>query len=689
MLEHRMEQKSQIALLNKFSENKKVVQNFVTQQHIFSQDIDINSYAHLLTQMPVTKLSKFGEMTWDYNDDALNPSKNVAGSKLRIDFYKYSCIPNYIIIEIKCLLNYLMLNAVVFSEGSKGKKSIKPNTAISQFESGLRFLDHVFKKISDDAPIDFINEKYQTLSDILESDFKEAAKDYPYTVDNAFWKFCYYLKHPFAVKILDHSIQVDFGVLEFPERKTKKRKARLVFENDVFEKLVSHSTYRIVDLLRGCNEDIFDQLALKHLDALGSSAPCLGITRELIDDYAVIRLFRKGYSEAEISKIVTIHPGLYVDGTNKLSEHKLRKKISERHGFESFEEVRNKINEVYDACCYIIAQFSGMRPNALSEIIIESCLVTSEGDDLIVTEEKKGKSESFNLFDDKFVTIPIMKDAITAAKLIAKCKNNPYLFSNADTVEYGSKPESMSSQGIKHSFSKYFVRLFSVEQWKELQFTTYMYRHTLAYQLYRVDLGLPFISYQLKHVVESISKHSGYKSTSDVTLEYGEIAERLSSDATKGKRQSIRQQAEIESVKSTMNPDGTYLGEKGKEHKERLTQAFIGYRAEGFSDDEIYEAMAEQGMAIVNVGTGFCFGDNEMEKFDDSLPCLGGLRCNPLRCKNSIVTKAHAPKWREVYLSNKALVGKEGFEDKQEQILAAMQEAEAVLLDLGEELIIS
>ncbi|MCW8336530.1 hypothetical protein MD483_22235, partial [Vibrio sp. DBSS07] len=172
-------------------------------------------------------------------------------------------------------------------------------------------------------------------------------------------------------------------------------------------------------------------------------------------------------------------------------------------------------------------------------------------------------------------------------------------------------------------------------------------------------------------------------------LAYGELAETLSNSATKGERLSIQKLAEIESVKATMNPDGTYLGKKGKEHKDRLTQAFIGYRLAGYSDDEIYEVMAEQGMAIVNVGTGFCFGDNTVEGFDKSLPCLGGLRCNPVRCKNAIVTKAHAPKWRDVYLTNKALMGKEGYEDKQVQIVAAMNEAKAVLLELGEELIIA
>jgi hypothetical protein len=90
-------------------------------------------------------------------------------------------------------------------------------------------------------------------------------------------------------------------------------------------------------------------------------------------------------------------------------------------------------------------------------------------------------------------------------------------------------------------------------------------------------------------------------------------------------------------------------------------------------------------MAIVNMGTGFCFGG--VENFDESLPCVGTLRCNPIRCHNAVVTKSHAPKWREVYVSNRSLLNKKGYEDRQDQILEAMREAESVLKHLCVELI--
>jgi len=49
--------------------------------------------------------------------------------------------------------------------------------------------------------------------------------------------------------------------------------------------------------------------------------------------------------------------------------------------------------------------------------------------------------------------------------------------------------------------------------------------------------------------------------------------------------------------------------------------------------------MAQQGMAVINVGTGMCYG-GRVEEFDQSLPCIGSLRCNPNRCHQAVITRA-------------------------------------------------
>jgi hypothetical protein len=180
-----------------------------------------------------------------------------------------------------------------------------------------------------------------------------------------------------------------------------------------------------------------------------------------------------------------------------------------------------------------------------------------------------------------------------------------------------------------------------------------------------------------------VSKFTSLGATSSVTLGYGEIGEMLSKDGSRTGNKSLRRSAELEAVKTVHNPNGTYYGGRAVEHKTNLIKLFQGYMAEGYTEEEVYEAMADQGMAIVYVGQGICYG-NRNEEYDTTLPCIGSLRCNPARCSQAIVTSKHAPKWREVYILNKANLNKPEYAHNREQIQAAIDEAVMVLNSLGE-----
>jgi hypothetical protein len=92
--------------------------------------------------------------------------------------------------------------------------------------------------------------------------------------------------------------------------------------------------------------------------------------------------------------------------------------------------------------------------------------------------------------------------------------------------------------------------------------------------------------------------------------------------------------------------------------------------------------MADQNIAVVNVGSALCYGKKN-ESFDPSLPCVGGLRCNPNRCKEAVVTEAHAPAWKNIYEDNRSKLSDPSFEPSHENYRAAMEEARMVLQNLG------
>ena len=76
-----------------------------------------------------------------------------------------------------------------------------------------------------------------------------------------------------------------------------------------------------------------------------------------------------------------------------------------------------------------------------------------------------------------------------------------------------------------------------------------MLRHTLTYQLFRAEVGLPLISFQLKHFVAEIGKFVSKGATTSVTLGYGEIGEILSKDGNRNSKNSLRHAAELEAIK--------------------------------------------------------------------------------------------------------------------------------------------
>lgn len=635
-----------------------------------------------LMKLRVTKVSLFEDSVWDYNSDILNPPRSVQGSSLRVDFSKYSYIPNFIIMELKCLLHYVSLSPTYFGKRDKYKKRryLKHNTVVAHFKSGLRFLDQLFRRLHSNGS-EFVLVKYRSIVDILEREYRDTAREYTYRVDSDLHAFISYLTDPHTKNIFGVSIDVNLKNLPWPKQNIKKRESSLIFENDVFERLVRHSTFKIIDFLKIQRENIDDKTSLKHFDTLKPKKSVrLRLTKEMINDYSVMRLLGAGYSKEFIENNFYIDKN-YFQKNGKIIDHfRIRKLILSKYKIKTISEIRYQINEAYYAAAFLIAQYTGMRPSELQEILLDNCIINHEGFDLIISNVQKGVTDNLKLFDDKWLLTPIMKDALKVAIIISKIKNNNYLFSRTHTVKVGKVGRSLSGGGLSKLFRTYLGMIFENVKTEKINFTTYMLRHTLAYQLYRAELGLPFISFQLKHIVEQVGRYTSLGSTSSVTMGYGEIAEKITSENRFNKK--IRSLAEIDRVKSIMDPEGIYLGPKGKEHGARLNVIFEGYMEAGYTKEAVFDAMAEQGMAIINVGTGFCFGG--VEDFDESIPCIGTLRCNPIRCSNAVVTKANIPKWREVIVANKALLSKVGYEDRAEQINAIINEAEQVLISLGE-----
>ncbi len=696
-----MDKEAKISILTGFVNHRRYIMNELNTAKNLDSDllpqesIESTTYINALMERSVSKISKFSDNVWDFNSDYPNAAQNVKGAKLRINFLKYKNIPKFVLTELKIILELALLNNLIFrpklnSRKNNKKGTLKVNSLIPIFEKGLTFINQIFIQISQELGYEFVQTQIKTLSEVNTEHYHEAAKKYEYVKGRELDQFFEYLRSPSAVKyVFDKPLAyVELNSLNWRKLpSTEKKNKEKVLPDNVFENLSKIASLIVVDFLNatGQKSKILD---INSLEALYSSkysswANQVRVNHEILNAYIALRLRNKGYSSSSVLSI--IEPYDWMLNKNGLAcGLTLRKALTSRN--YQFDKLREYFNLVSYSCVYLVAQYTGMRPSELAEVKVQdcSCLVEEHEVWLIKSTVKKHQQEiNTGLFDDKWVAIPIVRDAILAASYIAKIKSSPYLISNMDTVSSSNSPIPMGSTGITHQMNNFIVKILDATVANQIKFYPYMLRHTLTYQLFRAEVGLPLISFQLKHFVDSVSKFTSLGATSSVTLGYGEIGEMLSKDGSRTGNKSLRRSAELEAVKTVHNPNGTYYGGRAVEHKTNLIKLFQGYMAEGYTEEEVYEAMADQGMAIVYVGQGICYG-NRNEEYDTTLPCIGSLRCNPARCSQAIVTSKHAPKWREVYILNKANLNKPEYAHNREQIQAAIDEAVMVLNSLGE-----
>lgn len=670
------------------------VQELSTTSGVSEAALEAWGYYQSLMTMPVSKLSKFGDAVWDFNADDPHAARNVKGAKLKIDFTKYTNLNATAILEVKAALNfYLLAPAAVAGDTPRSKKTVKYNTAIGNFESGLRFVDRMYACAIEEYKAAFISSTCFSISQLDDGIYEKAAETFEHKYSNGLSRFFSILRSPylrdsvFGNPLSNKKLESLPWKLEDLEEDDDGDEEALADQddegnhlpNDVFEAISNFASLQVVDFLDALSLPVQDADSLKRRNVKGfRMSNQYGLTPRLMELYTVLRLGAKGYDYSAVKQLL----GAVPDGVSIGDKLVSRDAIEKLANGLIHNDFRKYLNLVNYSCCYLVAQYTGMRPSELCELMVESCLVQEGRYWLLESRVIKHQQADRKLFDDKWIAIPIIRDAIEAARVIARYKQSPYLFSNVDTVAPDNVCLALHSSGIKHQLQKLFSVVLSKQQYENLEFSPYTLRHTLAFQMYRIDLGLPFISHQLKHFGEIVGGYAG-KGVSKVTLGYGGIGDMLGKGGRHVKN-PLRREAEIEAVKDFYDPEGGYAGVNASAHKARNQQIFKGYMAAGYTKDQIIAAMADQGMAIVNVGLGFCYG-NATEDFNDALPCAGGLRCNPNRCSNSVVGDVHAPKWREVYYQNKAMLDDPRYSDRRDQIEEIMKEAAGVLKHLGQE----
>ena len=338
-------------------------------------------------------------------------------------------------------------------------------------------------------------------------------------------------------------------------------------------------------------------------------------------------------------------------------------------------EFAQYVHRVHEAACALIALYTGARYSDLTGFKA-GCLQRIRGAWYLVGTHIKQEDIDAPSDQDLWPAIPAMRDALRCLEIFTAFTKNRYLISGTTMVEEG-EGKAYSSNGLTQALERYIGRIDAAGTWKGIRISPHRCRHTLAHQLARADLGLPFIAHQLKHM------HSALRSVPpQVTLMYGGISD------LKMERAVQAPKLHYELAKSLYDPDSPLAGGGSEEFSARRKQYFEGKMATGITKDAIIRALASQAIPFSSVGMGYCLGRREIKNKDGSTQkpaCIGSLQCAPDMCPNALVTREHAHLWRRVQKQNEELATHPEMQHVRDGLLEKAQRAKLILSNLGVE----
>lgn len=243
-------------------------------------------------------------------------------------------------------------------------------------------------------------------------------------------------------------------------------------------------------------------------------------------------------------------------------------------------ELAKLIKEIIGACQLILWSFTGLRPHEFYTIPIDIPVEIKNNQYYIFANRTKGKDLKLSLFQDEFVAIPIMIDAYYTLQEIGKNFGHSYLIYG---VHFGRlQTHAIRTVGLPGGMVHVINAILGERAVSILKLYPYIFRHNLVYQLDRVRLELPYISYQMGHLVDSIDQINNF---SETTLAYGGLQdkyqklniciENLSSSNNSPEMDNLFEAASLEKIKNMYDPDGAYVGGGAEKHLEKVKRFFF------------------------------------------------------------------------------------------------------------------
>ncbi|HWT03141.1 MAG TPA: hypothetical protein VN256_23015 [Pyrinomonadaceae bacterium] len=562
----------------------------------------------------VSANSSYGDAIWNWNDPTNERLETYSPDRLTIDWPELASTYDLTEEIIADLRKYSFLryshSRAIFPENTKG--NAHPATVINEIILAAKFISHLRRQLSEGG-VSLIDK----LSDIEPEDLGNALSTYRQSQHQLLKKVLTSLCSPALGRLLGCGPlrwnQDDVRTLDW---KIEQAEPYARLEDGLFRFLSNEATTDVKQFLWALGVEPQDRTVLgegknKYLSAFENF-------KELFEEYMEVRAKFILVSSAEQSKHAPKYRKWY----------RSRKKLTI--------VLSALVERARVAAQLLVAMYTGARPGELKFFKMNCLRRDDDGWYLAGTVLKR---MDLNAPPDKerWVAIPIVRDAVAVLGRAASLVKSPYLFHGSiyRGGEGGEEARKIKGVNLGRKFEDYLRTVDEERRWPDASIYLYMFRHSLAYQMRKAGLNLPFITFQLKHSYDALQRRIG-----DATLGYGGIG----ADSA----QKAIQAANLEFTRQIYHPDAPVAGGGAEQLKMRRAAYFKGMAIHEV-DDELRQ-LAMRGSALADVGVALCQGQKEIvvDGVKEDPPCMGQLRCNPVRCSNGIIPAFKLPLWERV-----------------------------------------
>jgi len=288
-------------------------------------------------------------------------------------------------------------------------------------------------------------------------------------------------------------------------------------------------------------------------------------------------------------------------------------------------ELEAFVCDAQNAAMMLILLLTGMRSTE-TKFLFSDALFPEKGYWFIRSKvvKKRGKSAAIS---DCWLAIDITRDAFDVLKYLCSCTGNKFLFSSPFD-RFAKHGRGYALGVLNTKLSRWLSKVDVAGTYADWKFSVHQCRETLVFQLAKQQVGLPFISIQLKHFYSRF-----YSMPNDVTAGYGKYRAELMASVT-GRMAEARESA----LHDLYGEDAKFAGGGAEAHKARIDAFFAGKGYFGADRVRYIKDLANRGVKVQPTSIGSCTRNFELPVTDEEPPCYGDFECDP-DCDNHVITE--------------------------------------------------